>query len=119
MTNGLKWGYLDEKGKFAIEPQFTLATPYAEGLAAVRGVFNRYGYKYGYIDHTGKYVIMPQFEEAFGFSEGLAQVGDTNHLMGFIDRSGKWVIKPQFRAFSRHSKFFRRSGLCSDKRCHN
>jgi hypothetical protein len=55
MVGGSKWGYLDKKGKFSIEPQFTLATPYSEGLAAVRDVFNRYGYKYGYIDHTGKY----------------------------------------------------------------
>ncbi len=23
MTNGFKWGYLDEKGKFAVEPQFS------------------------------------------------------------------------------------------------
>jgi WG containing repeat len=105
MVGGSKWGYLNAKGKFEIEPQFTLATSYSEGLAAVRDVYNRYGYKYGYISHAGKYVIMPQFEEAFGFSEGLAQVGDTNHLMGFIDRSGKWVIKPQFRSFSRHSNF--------------
>lgn len=105
MTNGNKFGYLNAKGEFAIAPQFSLALPFSEGLAAVRDVFNRYGYKYGYIDLTGKYVIMPQFEEAFGFSEGLAQVGDTNHLMGFIDRSGKWVVKPQFRAFSRHSNF--------------
>ncbi len=104
-TNGFQWGYLDEKGKFAIEPRFTLATPFSEGLAAVRDVYNRYGDKYGYINHTGKYVIRSQFEEAFGFSEGLAQVGDSNHLMGFIDRSGKWVVKPQFRAFSRDSNF--------------
>lgn len=99
MTNRLTWGYLDEKGKLAIEPQFTLTTPFSEGLAAVRDVH------YGYIDHSGKYVIMPQFEEAFGFSEGLAEVVDTNHLMGFVDRSGKWVIKPQFQCFSKSSSF--------------
>jgi WG containing repeat len=66
MTNGLKWDYLNTEGKFAIAPQFTLTTPFSEGLAAVRDRF------YGYVDHTGKFVIQPQFEEAYGFSEGLA-----------------------------------------------
>ncbi|MGD0251478.1 MAG: WG repeat-containing protein [Verrucomicrobiota bacterium] len=105
MVDGSKWGFLNTNGTFEIEPQFTLALPFSEGLAPVRDVYNRYGYKYGYIDHAGKYVIAPQFEEAFAFSEGLAQVGDTNHLMGFIDRSGKWVVTPRYRAFSRHSNF--------------
>ena len=99
MTNGLKWGYLNTEGKFAIAPQFTLTTPFSEGLAAVREGL------YGYVDHTGKFVIQPQFEEAYGFSEGLAQVGDTNHFMGFIDRSGKWVITRRYPAFSPHSNF--------------
>ena len=96
-----QWGYLNAAGEFAIEPQFTLALPFAEGLAPVR---DKNG-KYGYIDHAGKYVIAPQFEEAFAFSEGLAQVVHTNHLMGFIDRTGQWIIKPQFPAFSPHSNF--------------
>jgi HEAT repeat protein len=99
MTNGLKWGYLNTEGKFTIAPQFTLTTPFSEGLAAVRDRF------YGYVDHTGKFVIQPQFEEAYGFSEGLAQVGDTNHLMGFIGRNGKWIVPPRYRAFSPHSNF--------------
>lgn len=99
MTNGLKWGYLNTEGKFAIAPQFTLTTPFSEGLAAVRQRF------YGYIDHTGKFIIPPQFEQAYGFSEGLAEVCDTNHLMGFIDRSGQWVVPPRYRAFSPYSNF--------------
>ena len=54
MTNGFKWGYLDEKGKFAVEPQFSDARSFYEGLAAVLDCSGRYGCKYGYIDHTGK-----------------------------------------------------------------
>jgi hypothetical protein len=91
-TNSFKWGYLDEKGKFAVEPQFSYAQPFSEGLAAVRDVSGRYGYKYGYIDHTGKYVITPQFDEAFAFSDGFACVGVSN-LFGYIDKSGKFVWK--------------------------
>jgi len=101
MTNGLNnYGYLDTKGNFAIAPQFSLALPFSEGLAAVRSLHG-----FGYIDRAGKFVIAPQFDYAYGFSEGLAQVVDTNHLMGFIDRSGKWVIQPQFRCSARCSIF--------------
>lgn len=100
MKAGETFGYLDTKGKFAIAPQFSLALPFSEGLAAVRSLRG-----YGYIDHAGNYVIAPQFEYAYAFSEGLAEVVDTNHLMGFINRRGEWVIQPHFRAYSPRSKF--------------
>jgi hypothetical protein len=65
----LAWGYMDTKGNFAIEPQFGLALPFSEGLAAVR-VKNGFGY----IDSTGKFVIPPQFEQAGPFVDDLAAV---------------------------------------------
>jgi hypothetical protein len=100
MTFGSEFGYLNARGEFAIAPQFSLALPFSEGLAAVRG---KHGF--GYIDHRGKFVIASQFDYAYAFSEGLAEVVDTNHLMGFVDRAGNWVIKPQFRAYAKCSSF--------------
>jgi hypothetical protein len=97
MTNGFKWGYVDGKGKFAIEPQFSYAQPFSEGLAAVRDTSGRYGYKYGYIDHAGKYVITPQFDEAFAFLDGFACVGVSN-LFGYIDKRGVFIINPQYHS---------------------
>ena len=95
------WGYIDPQGKFAVEPQFSYAQPFSEGLAAVRDVSNRYGYKYGYVDHSGKYVISPQFDEAFAFSEGFACVSVSN-LFGYIDKRGAFIIKPQYRSGATH-----------------
>ena len=55
-----KWGYIDAKGNFAINPQFNSATPFGSqsGLAAV--LVNG---KWGLIDSNGKYVVNPQFDE--------------------------------------------------------
>jgi hypothetical protein len=91
------WCYIDTQGKFVVEPQFSYAQPFSEGLAAVRDASGRYGY----IDHTGKYVITPQFDEAFAFSEGFAGVGVSN-LFGYIDKRGAFIIKPQYRSAAAH-----------------
>ena len=99
-TNG-DWGYMDPHGNFAIEPQFSYAQPFSEGLAAVRDPSSKSRGKYGYIDHTGKYVIPPQFDEAFAFSEGFAGVCVSN-LWGYIDKRGAFVIKPQYRSTATH-----------------
>jgi hypothetical protein len=91
------WGYIDTQGKFVVEPQFSSAQPFSEGLAAVRDASGRYGNKCGYIDHTGKYVITPQFDEAFAFSEGFACV-EVSNLFGYIDKRGASIIEPQYRS---------------------
>jgi len=95
------WGYIDPQGNVAVEPQFSYAQPFSEGLAAVRDTSGRFGYKYGYIDHTGKYVITPIFDEAFAFSEGFACVGVSN-LFGYIDKRGAFIIKPQYHSAAAH-----------------
>src|SRR5687768_2396171 len=86
-----KWGYLNDKGKVAIAPQFADAGYFYEGLAAVKTDY------FGFIDEKGKFVIQPQFTNAYEFSEGLAPVERaTDDLWGYIDYRGKMVIEPQF-----------------------
>ena len=97
---GMADGYIDTAGRIAIEPMFARASPFSEGLAAVRP-FNG---AWGYINQTGSYVIPPRFDEAEPFSEGLAQV-TTNRLMGYVDKAGHWAIEPRFRSRSPHSNF--------------
>src|SRR3990170_3886399 len=85
-----KWGYIDNAGKVAIEPQFAAAFHFSAGLAPVQVGLGKEG-KRGYIDRTGKVVIPQQFDWAGNFREGLANVriGDR---MGYIDRTGKAIV---------------------------
>lgn len=98
------FGYIDRTGRIVIEPRFTWAYEFTEGLARVQ-----IGSRDGYIDTTGKVVIKPQFYRARQFSEGLAPVGNIRWLpiglkWGFIDKTGRMVIKQQFSQVSHFSE---------------
>ncbi len=98
VKRGDKYGYADESGKVVIEARFDDATPFSEGLAAVRVGGPEDG-KWGYIDGTGDFVIEPQFAGASFFSEGLAAVTTDDFFdgkQGYIDRHGTIVIEPRF-----------------------
>ena len=77
-----------------IEPQFDIADPFSDGLAAV-GFGEDDAVKWGYMDKTGAMVIQPQFYWIRDFSEGLAAVGfpaDNNAaIWGYIDTTGKVI----------------------------
>ena len=49
-----KWGFIDKKGNWVLEPKFDAAWSFSDGLALV--VFNG---KYYYVDKTGNYVWDP------------------------------------------------------------
>lgn len=95
-----EWGYINRKGEVVIQPQYTQAWFFSEGLA-VACVEN----KCGYIDSSGKFVINPQFDFAHRFSEGLAAVTIENKI-GYIDKTGKYVINPQFVSERRYDFFY-------------
>lgn len=95
------WGYIDATGATIIEPRFSDARTFSDGLAAVRSTGS--SQSYGYIDASGSLVIEPRFQLASDFSEGLALV--TEHgSWTYIDKSGAAVISlPEFvnaRSFS-------------------
>ncbi len=94
-----KCGYINQEGKIVINPQFTYAGNFSNGLAWVLQ-----GEQFGYIDKEGKFVINPQFNRAYDFaSNGLAVVGQKNgddEKYGYIDKSGKFIINPQFACAS-------------------
>jgi hypothetical protein len=87
---GDEFGYIDTGGEVVIEPQFSLALPFDDGLAAVKP---KEGDLYGFIDTTGELVIQPQFCYAGDFSEGLALVRtESDDPWGYyIDTTGKIV----------------------------
>jgi hypothetical protein len=116
VKTGEKWGYIDKKSRFVINPQFDYANDFSDSLALVK-----ISEKYGYINKHGIYVINPQFDyggrikhiPSFkelviiqnrksnnnGFVEGLSvvAVNDGEILkFGYINKSGKFIINPQF-----------------------
>lgn len=78
-------GYIDKTGQIATKPQFSFASDFSEGLAAVK-----VGDRYAYIDKMGKVVIEPQFDEAGAFSEGLARVRVDNKWR-YINANGQFL----------------------------
>lgn len=90
------YGFVDTKGKLVIQPQYTFAYKFSEGMAYVNVGDREYG-KYGYIDKNGKMVIKPEYYAAGDFSEGLAPVKLRNSDKGpwaYIDKKGQIAIKP-------------------------
>jgi len=115
-------GFIDETGKWAIDPMFEKELlpkksyganfidyehfVFSEGLCPLKQ-----NGKYGFIDKSGEFIIEPLFEDVAPlnsiihleakhpfkghFSEGLATV-KMNGIWGFIDKTGKWVIEPQY-----------------------
>ncbi|MDE5870751.1 MAG: WG repeat-containing protein, partial [Muribaculaceae bacterium] len=66
---GERWGYINLKGEYVINPQFDMVAPFIGGYAWVMK-----GDKYGYINKKGEYAINPQYESVTSFSEGVAWV---------------------------------------------
>lgn len=85
-----KWGYCNASGVLVIPTQFTKASPFSEGRAAVE-IEGRWGY----IDTAGKIVIPAIYEKAEAFSEGYAAVQKNDHY-GYINTQGEEVIKFQY-----------------------
>jgi hypothetical protein len=64
-----RFGYINERGKVVIKPQFRNAGDFNNNLAPVRAE----GY-WGYINKKGVFVIQPQYDFALPFEDGLAVV---------------------------------------------
>lgn len=87
-----KYGYVDGKGNFIIEPAFDYATRFVGDYAAIRE-----NGRFGYIDHSGKVVVEPVYFKAGGFSEGLFRVQeDESGPWFFLDEAGERIMETGF-----------------------
>lgn len=89
-VQGVKWGYINEKGKMKIKQIYDHAMDFQENGLAIVEVNG----KFGLIKPDGTYLVQPRYESIYPFSEGRAVVIDDE---GFkvIDEKGKIVtIKP-------------------------
>ena len=80
-----KWGYVDEKGNFGINPQFEDAYFFCDGLARVQ---NSEG-QWGYINKKGEFVINAKYLRATDFSDGLAFVVAEGEAPTCINKKGE------------------------------
>ncbi|XOK64560.1 WG repeat-containing protein [Paenibacillus elgii] len=102
-----KWGYLDQNGRWLIEPILEDARIFGvEGMAR----FKKEGL-WGYVDLNGEIKIQPRFEEALPFNAGLAAVRLHNGY-AYIDCMGQVVIEGPFD----EAGFFSPIGLAAVKK---
>ncbi len=104
------YGFVDNKGKWVIQPQFYYADKFSEGLAAVALPMG----KIGFIDINGNFSIEPSFHSAYvtPFHNGRAAVcivnsenkREGNLMVGLIDKKGNWVVKPKHKLITRDLK---------------
>lgn len=98
-------GYINDKGKFVIYPQFDPSlTPFSEGVAGVR----KLGQMWSFIDKDQKPVITQRYFLVGQFNEGVAPAMDAASKWGFVDKTGAWVISAKFQS----AQYFA-EGLCA------
>ncbi|MBR6005405.1 MAG: WG repeat-containing protein [Clostridia bacterium] len=101
VTDGRKWGYVDEWLDLKIPLDYEAASDFSNGMGAVC-----IDEKWGYIDEEGKMCVDTKYapvsdfcvsdeETAFEFRQGAAPVKATA-FMGIIDKKGKTVVDFDF-----------------------
>jgi len=93
VENGDEFQYIDKEGKIVINPQFSSATVFRDGIALVRTTGDKA--LWGFINEDGKYIIPANFKEATVFSEDLAWVVAENGAPTAINTKGEVKITLQ------------------------
>lgn len=95
-----KWGFIDKKGVFVIQPKFEEADYFSEGVAPIRmGPLG--SDTWGLINKNGDFVNNPRYGWIQPMSEGLSvflpkKGNHDENKYGFMNKNGEIVIQPQF-----------------------
>ena len=86
-----KYGYIDKLGNIVIEPQYSSAGKFSEGLSAVCTGDGYNQKKCGYIDKNGKTVIDFKYDDAeeFSFGYGVVKSGTKDIV---IDKNSNEIL---------------------------
>ena len=89
-NDGERWGYINTKGSYAINPQFENVEFFSDGLAKIKSG----GGKTGYINKKGEIIIPATYKGGTAFSDGVAFVVAEGGLPTCIDKNGvtKFVL---------------------------
>lgn len=93
VRSGNTYGYIDREGKFVINPQFSYATVFRDGVALVKTTGDKP--KFGYINPEGKFMIQPLYIHATVFNEGIAFVVAENAAPTAINVRGETLFTLQ------------------------
>lgn len=90
---GENYEYVNIKGEIVINPQFSEASIFRNGIALVKT--SGENSKWGFIDTDGKFIINPIYKSATVFSEDLAWVVSENGAPSAINKKGevKFILK--------------------------
>jgi len=88
---GVKWGYINNQGRFIIPPQFDEAENFQPNGLAVVQMNNRSGLMNVY----GQWVVLPKYEMINSFSEGRAQVINQGNFK-VIDEQGNVITSKPY-----------------------
>ncbi len=91
-----KWGFLNTKGRFAIQPKYTDIKSFSEGFASVK-----LDDKIFFIDKIGKEYYIKTKEQVLSlskFTNGLASFKTKDGKHGFIDKEGTIIIQPIYKS---------------------
>jgi hypothetical protein len=89
-----KYGFLNENGEWAIQPQYNGVHFFKNNLAGIKNNSD----KWGFINCNNEIIIEPQFEFVGHFQEGFAAI-KLNDKWGFINRKGEIIVPPKYKQF--------------------
>ncbi|MBN8585756.1 MAG: WG repeat-containing protein [Ignavibacteria bacterium] len=84
--SGYKYGYINNQGYLSIQPQFTFAKDYSEGLAFVKSDNN--SNLWNCISTTGTTQFQINAKYVYDFNNGQAKIINENDSIYFINESG-------------------------------
>jgi hypothetical protein len=93
IKNGKEFQFIDKEGKIIINPQFSDASIFRNGLALVKTTGE--DPKYGFIAEDGKFIINANYKSATIFNENLAWVVTENNAPCAINQKGEIIITLQ------------------------
>ena len=90
-----KYGFIDTKGNFVVQPDYEIVKPFANELAAVKKPQDYWGF----INTKGERAVRPEYTEVRPFKEGRAAV-KTGGKWGMINSGNRFVINPAYKSLS-------------------
>ncbi len=82
---GGKWGLIDGRGNYVVEPKYAEIREGREGLIPVRE-----GPRWGFVDSQGEVKIKVEYGSVDLFSGGWAKVTEISGRAGFVNREGQF-----------------------------